>query len=188
METIPRNSESNQKRFRQGPLLGEAHVEILPILEYVAKTDIVEYLNKYLSIAEDAKTIDEQNRIVDEYMAKMVLYLLGCRDSVPGTVNPFYFLAEKNFTKTFESMKHFPQAANLNDVYDYHTGQQIDQIASEEFKVIKERDDITRLQFPPDGATYRDFEVQCEMDPVSDDSGCASEVSSDHSRSFLAEG
>ena len=109
-------------RFLQGPLLGEAHVEILPILDYVAKTDIVEYLNKYLSIAEDAKTIDEQNKIVDDYMAKMVLYLLGCRDSVPGTVNPFYFLAEKNFTKTFESMKHFPQAANLNDVYDYHTG------------------------------------------------------------------
>ena len=110
------------KRFLQGPLLGEAHVEILPILDYVAKTDIVEYLNKYLSIAEDAKTIDEQNKIVDEYMAKMVLYLLGCRDSGPGTGNPFYFLAEKNFTKTFESMKHFPQAANLNDVYDYHTG------------------------------------------------------------------
>ena len=102
--------------------MGEAHVEILPILDYVAKTDIVEYLNKYLSIAEDAKTIDEQNKIVDDYMAKMVLYLLGCRDSVPGTVNPFYFLAEKNFTKTFETMNHFPQAANLNEVYDYHTG------------------------------------------------------------------
>ena len=42
----PLNIKIYPFRFRRLGLLGEANMEILPVLDYVAKTDIIEYLNK----------------------------------------------------------------------------------------------------------------------------------------------
>ena len=54
---------------------------------------------------------------------------MGKRDTVPGTVNPFGFLAHKNLVETFAQFVEMPAGARLDQIYDYDSGKPLDEIA-----------------------------------------------------------
>lgn len=61
-------------RFQKGALIGESHIEILPVMDYICKVNIVDFMHKYLNM-KGTNTLTE----VDDYLSKtmQVLFLIS---------------------------------------------------------------------------------------------------------------